>query len=112
MSAEGFPGTPPMTSGTGRGHPERHPGAGMTSGVGRGHLQPAPRGWDDVRDGVGPPAARTQELGCPACVTALDPATVQRLLLVVVLLCGGCLPGDPEVGGTEVFRASGRVLLP
>ena len=67
----------------------------MTSGAGWGHLQPALRSWD-----------------APLVVTALDPATVQRLLLVVVLLCGGRLPGDPEVGGTEVFRASGRVLLP
>ena len=66
----------------------------MTSGVGRGHLQPAPRGWDAI-----------------LLIIALDPAAVQCLLLVVVLLRSGCLPGDPEVGWTEVFSASGRVLL-
>lgn len=36
-------------------------------------------------------------------IADVDPAVVQCLLLVAVLLCGGCLSGDPEIGGTEVF---------
>lgn len=33
----------------------------------------------------------------------MDPAAVQCLLLVALLLCGGCLSGDTEIGRTEVF---------
>lgn len=45
-------------------------------------------------------------------ITDVDPAVVQRLLLVAVLLCGGRLSGDPEIGGTQVFTGSKKSSLP
>lgn len=36
-------------------------------------------------------------------VTDVGPAVVRRLPLVALLLCSRCVPGDQEIGGTEVF---------
>ena len=56
---------------------------------------------------TGRSGTHVQQLWCRLfLITDVDTAAVQRLLLVAVLLCGRCLPGDPEIGGTEVFRAS------
>lgn len=45
-------------------------------------------------------------------VAGVDPAAVQRVLLVAVLLCGGRLPGDPEICRTEVRRGTSGASRP